>query len=86
MSAPYMSAPGSMAAHDDLRAAMTLYRLAEAAFDADPTDLQRIRDADRCWLEVGCHALNCGATGEEPNLEDWVMRRLNAYAVSMGRA
>jgi hypothetical protein len=81
-----LAAPGSMAAHDDLRHVFTLFELAEQAFDADPMNCDAALKADACWVRVAIHALNCGAKGEEPSLRTWVTRRLATYARLMGRA
>lgn len=83
-----MHTPGSSLAMADLRAATTLWRRAEQACEADWTNLQSIRDADRCWFEVALHALNCGFSNDEPGIEAWVMDRLASQPIwrELGRA
>ena len=80
-----LAAPGSIAAHNALRTALTLYRLAEAAFDAKPDEPARAQHADDTWLDLARHALNCGRTGHEPSLEAWAVSRCASYARAIGR-
>lgn len=78
------AAPGSMAAHDQLRITVTLWRLAEAAWEAMPGDPDRAGVADAAWLSVVASAIYCGMPASEKPILRWVLNRITAYHRSMG--
>jgi len=67
MAAPTYSAPGSMAAYDDLCQALEAWREAEEA------------DALEAQARLTACAINCGMAPDEPAPLNWIRRRVRTY-------
>lgn len=79
-----LPAPGSMAAHDALVLAYVAWHGAEGDFDVAPTTDNAVK-ADRAWLVVLQHAVNCGCKFVEPSILTWVRQKIASYGRLMGR-
>jgi hypothetical protein len=80
-----LAIPGTLRAYDDLRDALTLWTLAEQAFNGAP-NLENAQVEHGNWRALVTHAINCGMADDERKPIEWITRRAATYAKSIGAA